>query len=268
MNSGNGNGNGHKQLVDLHGQSVVITGGARGIGRAIVELLARAGADVVIGDLRIEEAEKTAREVREETGRIIEAVQVDVADLAAVEQLRDKALGILGKVDILINDAGWDRLTPFLKTTPDLWDRIISINYKGAIHTCFAFLPHMVQRKTGVIVNVSSDSARVGSFGEAIYAGSKAAVVAFSKTLAREHARDNIRVNVVCPGLAETALVDEMNEDEFARKILGSIVNHIPLKRFAQPEEIASMVVFLASDASRYVTGQVVSVDGGLTMVG
>jgi 2-hydroxycyclohexanecarboxyl-CoA dehydrogenase len=108
----------------------------------------------------------------------------------------------------------------------------------------------------------------VGSFGEAIYAGSKAAVVAFSKTLAREHARDNIRVNVVCPGLAETALVDEMNEDEFARKILGSIVSHIPMRRFAQPEEIASMVVFLASDASRYVTGQVVSVDGGLTMVG
>jgi 2-hydroxycyclohexanecarboxyl-CoA dehydrogenase len=258
-------GNGH--FLNLSGQNVVITGGARGIGRAIVELLARSGANVVIGDLRLDEAQRTANELRA-TGRIVEAVAVDVASFSDVQSLRDQALAILGKVDILINDAGWDRLTPFLKTTPELWDKIIGINYKGVIHTCYAFLPHMVQRKSGCIVNVSSDSARVGSFGEAIYSGSKAAVVAFSKTLAREHARDNIRVNVVCPGLAETALVDEMNEDEFARKILGSIVNHIPLRRFAQPEEIASMVVFLASDASRYVTGQVVSVDGGLTMVG
>ena len=260
----NGNGN----LVDLTGQHVVLTGGARGIGRAIASLLVQAGADLVIGDLRIDEARQAALELRETTDQTVEAVAVDVAKLADVETFRDEAINILGHVDILINDAGWDRLTPFLKTTPELWDKIIGINYKGVIHTCWAFLPHMVQRKSGCIVNVSSDSARVGSFGEAIYSGSKAAVVAFSKTLAREHARDNIRVNVVCPGLAETALVDEMNEDEFARKILGSIVNHIPLRRFAQPEEIASMVVFLASDASRYVTGQVVSVDGGLTMVG
>jgi 2-hydroxycyclohexanecarboxyl-CoA dehydrogenase len=260
--------NGNGQLMNLSGRSVVVTGGARGIGRAIVEMLAHAGADVVIGDLRIDDARRTALEVRQETGRIIEAVGVDVASLSDVEALRDQALATLGKVDILINDAGWDRLTPFLKTTPQLWDKIIGINYKGVIHTCFAFLPHMVERKSGCIVNVSSDSARVGSMGEAIYSGAKAAVVAFSKTIAREHARDNIRVNVVCPGLAETALVDEMNEDAFARKILGTIVNHIPLRRFAQPEEVASMVVFLASDASRYVTGQVVSVDGGLTMVG
>jgi 2-hydroxycyclohexanecarboxyl-CoA dehydrogenase len=259
---------GDSRLVDLSGQSVVVTGGARGIGRSIVDLLAHSGADVVIGDLRLDVANETAKEIRAETGRCIEALQVDVSDYKQVQRFRDDALARLKKVDILINDAGWDRLMPFLKTTPDMWDKIIAINYKGVIHTCFAFLPHMVERKRGCIVNVSSDSARVGSFGEAIYAGSKAAVVAFSKTLAREHARDNIRVNVVCPGLAETALLAEMNEDEFARKILGSIVNAIPMKRFAQPEEIASMVVFLASDASRYVTGQVVSVDGGLTMVG
>ena len=262
-----GNGNGHR-LVDLTGQTVVVTGGARGIGRAIVDLLARAGADVVIGDLRVEEARAAAIETASSTGRRIEALQLDVSDLANVQRFRDETLALVDTVDILINDAGWDRLTPFLKTTPQLWDRVIGINYKGVIHTCYAFLPHMVERKSGCIVNVSSDSARVGSFGEAIYAGSKAAVVAFSKTLAREHARDNIRVNVVCPGLAETALVAEMNEDEFARKILGSIVSAIPMKRFAQPEEIASMVVFLASSASRYITGQVVSVDGGLTMVG
>jgi len=260
--------NGIGRLVDLSGQSVVVTGGARGIGRSIVELLAAAGADVLIGDLRSEAAQKTAKEISSATGRRIEALQVDVSQFDEVNRFRDDAVKRLGKVDVLINDAGWDRLAPFLKTTPDLWDKIIGINYKGVIHTCYAFLPHMVERKSGCIVNVSSDSARVGSFGEAIYSGSKAAVTAFSKTLAREHARDNIRVNVVCPGLAETALVDEINEDEFARKILGAIVSAIPMKRFAKPEEIASMVVFLASDASRYITGQVVSVDGGLTMVG
>ena len=260
--------NGNGRLVDLSGQSVVVTGGARGIGRSIVELLAAAGADVLIGDLRLEAAQATAKEIAAASGRRIDALQVDVSKFDEVTRFRDETVKLLGNVDVLINDAGWDQLTPFLKTTPELWDKIIGINYKGVIHTCFAFLPHMVQRKAGCIVNVSSDSARVGSFGEAIYAGSKAAVVAFSKTLAREHARDNIRVNVVCPGLAETALVDEMKEDEFARKILGSIVNAIPMKRFAKPEEVASMVVFLASDASRYVTGQVVSVDGGLTMVG
>ena len=261
------NGNGQR-LVDLTGQSVAVTGGARGIGRAIVETVARAGADVVIGDLRLDEAKKTACEVAKETGRRIEAVAVDVSSYEQVRRFAAEAIRLLGKIDILVNDAGWDKLTPFLKTSPDHWDKVIGINYKGVIHTCYEFLPHMVARKSGCIVNVSSDSARVGSFGEAIYSGSKAAVVAFSKTLAREHARDNIRVNVVCPGLAETALVAEMNEDDFARKILGSIVNAIPMKRFAQPEEVAGMIAFLASNASRYITGQVVSVNGGLTMVG
>ncbi len=255
-------------LIDLSSKSTIVTGGARGIGRAIVQLFAEAGADVIIGDLRLDEARNAAAEIHKGTGRRIEAVKTDVSNLDEVEALRDYALKTLGKIDILVNDAGWDKLTPFLRTTPDLWDRIIGVNFKGVIHTCYTVLPHMVERKEGCVVNVSSDSARVGSFGEAIYAGSKAAVVAFSKTLAREHARDNIRVNVVCPGLAETQLVEEMNEDEFARKILGSIKGAIPMKRFATPEEIAPMVLFLASDASRYVTGQVVSVDGGLTMVG
>jgi 2-hydroxycyclohexanecarboxyl-CoA dehydrogenase len=255
-------------LIDLSGKTAVITGGARGIGRAIVELAAAAGADVVIADLREDEAKNTAADIVRQSGRRIEAIQTDVASLDSVQKMRDEALARFGKIDILVNNAGWDQLSPFLKTKPEFWDRVIAINYKGAIHTCYSFLPHMAERKSGSIVNVSSDSARVGSFGEAIYAGAKAAVIAFSKTIAREHARDSIRVNVVCPGLVETGLVDEMNQEEFARKILGSIVNHIPLKRFAKPEEIAPMVLFLASDAARYMTGQVISVNGGLTMVG
>jgi len=254
--------------MNLQGKTAIVTGGARGIGRAIVEQLAEAGADVVIGDFRLDEAEATASEIQKNTGRQVRAVRADVTDLKQVEALRDAALKAFGKLDILVNNAGWDRLMPFLKTTPDLWDKIIAVNYKGVIHTCYAVLPHMAERKQGSIINISSDSARVGSLGEAIYSGSKAAVMAFSKTLAREHARDNIRVNVICPGLADTPLLDEIQQDPFGQKVLGSIVNYIPLKRLAQPGDIAPLVVFLASDAASYITGQVTSVNGGLTMVG
>ena len=185
-----------------------------------------------------------------------------------VERLRDEALREFGKIDVLVNCAGWDRLLPFIKTTPDLWQKVLSINFLGVANTCHAVLPGMIERKQGAIINISSDTGRVGSFGEAIYASSKAAIMAFSKTLAREHARDNIRVNVVSPGLCETPLIAEMRQDEFTAKILGSIVNFIPLKRLGEPEEIAPMVLFLASDSASYITGQVFSINGGLNMVG
>ncbi len=254
--------------MNLKDKTAIVTGGARGIGRAIVQRLAEAGADVVIGDLRLDEAEATASEIGKITGQRVRAVRANVTDLKQVEALRDAALQAFGKIDILVNNAGWDRLMPFLKTTPELWEKIIAVNYKGVIHTCYAVLPHMAERKQGSIVNISSDSARVGSLGEAIYSGSKAAVVAFSKTLAREHARDNIRVNVICPGLADTPLLSEIQQDPFGQKVLGSIVNFVPLKRLAQPDDIAPLVVFLASEAAGYITGQVTSVNGGLTMVG
>jgi len=254
--------------MSLKDKTAIVTGGARGIGRAIVQQLAEAGADVVIGDFRLDEAEAAASEIQKATGRQVRAVRADVTDLKQVEALRDAALKAFGKIDILVNNAGWDRLMPFLKTTPDLWEKIIAVNYKGVIHTCYTVLPHMAERKQGSIVNISSDSARVGSLGEAIYSGSKAAVVAFSKTLAREHARDNIRVNVICPGLADTPLLSEIQQDPFGQKVLGSIVNFVPLKRLAQPDDIAPLVVFLVSDAASYITGQVTSVNGGLTMVG
>jgi 2-hydroxycyclohexanecarboxyl-CoA dehydrogenase len=256
-------------FVDLVGKSVVVTGGARGIGRAIAHEFANAGADVVIGDFRFDEATKTALELSEVSGNRVVAVGTDVTSLEEVRHLRDEALRMFGKIDVLVNSAGWDRLLPFIKTTPDMWDRVIAINFKGVVHTCHAILPHMVERKHGAIVNLSSDTARVGSFGEAIYAASKAAVIAFSKTLAREHARDSIRVNSLCPGLVDTPLIEEMkDDDEFTRKILDSIVNYIPFKRLGRPEEIAAMAMFLASDAASYVTGQVFSVNGGLNMVG
>ncbi len=255
-------------IIDLTGKSVLVTGGARGIGKAIVRAFAEAGAEAVIGDFRLEEAQATALEISESTGRRVVAVRTDVTKLEEVENLRDETLRLFGKIDTLVNCAGWDRLMPFVKTTPDLWERIIAINFRGVLHTCYAVLPHMAGRKQGSIVNLSSDTARVGSFGEAIYSASKAAVIAFSKTLAREHARDNIKVNVVCPGLVETPLIEEMRQDEFTGKILNSIVGYIPFKRLGQPEEIAPMVLFLASDAARYITGQVMSINGGLNMVG
>ncbi len=255
-------------MANLQGKSVIITGGARGVGRALAQAFAAAGADVVIGDVREAEAAATAKEIAARTSRRVIAVGADVARLEDARKLREAAIAQFGKIDVLVNNAGWDRLSTFLKTTPELWERVIGINYRGVIHTCYEVLPHMAERKQGCIVNISSDSARVGSLGEAVYAGAKAAVVAFSKTIAREHARDNVRVNVICPGLIDTPLLDEIKSEAFGGKVIGAVVNAIPLKRLGRPEEIAPLAVFLASDEAAYITGQVTSVNGGLTMVG
>jgi len=252
----------------LEGKTALITGASRGIGRAIALELAREGAKVAINYQNSDaKAQEIADEINKQGGACILA-KANLADPKEARGMVKRVAEQLRHLDILVNNAGWDRLMPFLKTTPELWEKIIAVNYKGVIHTCYAVLPHMAERKQGSIVNISSDSARVGSLGEAIYSGAKAAVVAFSKTLAREHARDNIRVNVICPGLADTPLLSEIQQDPFGQKVLGSIVNFVPLKRLAQPDDIAPLVVFLASDAAGYITGQVTSVNGGLTMVG
>jgi 2-hydroxycyclohexanecarboxyl-CoA dehydrogenase len=255
-------------LIDMQGKVALVTGGARGIGRGIVAALAGAGASVAIADLRADLAEQTALEVAKETGARVVSFKTDVANLAEVRETTDRVLQIFGQIDTLINNAGWDKLKPFLQTTPDFWDTIIAINYKSVLHTCYAVLPHMVARKAGAVVSISSDAGRVGSLGEAVYAGTKAGIIAFSRTLAREHARDNIRFNVVCPGPTQTPLVEEIQQQAFGSRVLGRMEQYVPLRRLGRPEDIAPMVVFLASDAAGFITGQVISVSGGLTMVG
>jgi 2-hydroxycyclohexanecarboxyl-CoA dehydrogenase len=255
-------------LIDMQGKVVMVTGGARGIGRGIVTTLAGARASVAIADLRADLAEHTASEVAKNTGARVVALKTDVTNLVEVQETTERILQTFGHIDALINNAGWDELKPFLQTTPDLWDKIIAINYKSVLNTCYAVLPHMVARKTGAVVSISSDAGRVGSLGEAVYAGTKAGIIAFSRTLAREHARDNIRFNVVCPGPTQTPLVEEMLQQEFGSRVLGRMEQYVPLRRLGRPEDIAPTVAFLASDAAGFITGQVISVSGGLTMVG
>lgn len=255
-------------LVDMMGKVALVTGGARGIGRGIVAGLAGAGANVAIADLRADLAEQTASEVARETGARVVSFKTDVTELAEVRETTGRVLQTFGQIDVLINNAGWDELKPFLQTTPEFWDKIITINYKSVLNACYAVLPHMVARKTGAVVSISSDAGRVGSLGEAVYAGTKAGIIAFSRTLAREHARDNLRLNVVCPGPTQTPLVEEMQRQEFGGRVLGRMEQYVPLRRLGRPEDIAPMVVFLASDAAGFITGQVISVSGGLTMVG
>ncbi len=254
-------------LVNLADKVVIVTGGAGGIGRAIVTDCASVGAKVVIADLNEAAAQVTAQEVSQATGQTVIAVQTDVTDLDSVQALKDHTLKEFGRIDVLVNNAGWDKFIPFLKTTPDFWDKIINLNYRGALNCCYVIMPELVAQKSGAIVNIASDAGRAGSMGEAVYAGCKAGVIAFSKTLAREHARDNVRVNIVAPGITRTGLHEEIVSTDFGEKVWVAIEKAVPLgRRAGEPNEISPAVIFLASDAARFITGQVLSVNGGLTM--
>jgi 2-hydroxycyclohexanecarboxyl-CoA dehydrogenase len=252
-------------MTRLNGKVAIVTGAAQGIGKAIVSRLAAEGAKVALADVQLDSAEQTAAEIRS-TGAHAIAIRLDVTKLDDALAAADRVERELGPIDILVNNAGWDAVQPFLETGPDLWDKLIAINFRGILNCCKAVAPRMQARGAGKIVSISSDAARVGSTGEAVYAGCKAAIIGFSKTLARELAAAHINVNVVCPGPTETALLKTAMAGR--EKVLESMARGIPFRRLGQPADLAGAVAFFASSDSDFVTGQVLSVSGGLTMSG
>jgi 2-hydroxycyclohexanecarboxyl-CoA dehydrogenase len=249
----------------LKDKVTIVTGAAQGIGRAIATRLAEEGAKIVIADIQEGVAASTAKDLNA-AGCSAIAVKLDVTSLENATTAMETAAAEFGGLDILVNNAGWDKLEPFLQSTPETWDKVIAINFRGVIHCCRAAIPHLQTRGGGKIVSIASDAGRVGSLGEAVYSGCKAGIIGFSKTLARELARNNINVNVVCPGPTETALLHGVMDTQ--PKVLDAMKRSIPMRRLGQPQDLAGAVAFLASTDADYVTGQVISVSGGLTMVG
>ena len=245
-------------------QVAIVTGSASGIGRATALRLAVEGAAVVIADVNLDGAGSVAKSISDQGGRAL-ALHVDVTDAPGVRAMAERAVAAFGKVDILVSNAGWDRAAPFADTDEELWDRVIAINYRGHLATCHAVLPYMKERGRGRIVCVASDAGRVGSSGEVVYSGAKGAVIAFTKGLAREVARDGINVNCVAPGLVDTPMLAGIAEGH--EKLIAAIVRSIPLRRTGVPEEIAAAICFFVSPDAAYITGQTLSVNGGLTML-
>jgi 2-hydroxycyclohexanecarboxyl-CoA dehydrogenase len=246
--------------VRLAGKVVLVTGAARGIGAGIARAAAEAGARVALGDL----AEATVRETAAAIGERALPLVMDVAEARSVRAAVAEAEARLGPVDVLVNNAGIDVIGPFLDSDEATWDRLWAVNLKGTLLATRAVLEGMVARERGRIVNLGSDAGRVGSSGEAVYSATKGGVIAFTKTLAREVARHGITVNCVCPGPTDTALLEQVRA--YDEKLHASLARAIPLRRLGRPEDVAAAVVFLAGDDAGYITGQTLSVSGGLTM--
>jgi len=247
----------------LVGKHVVVTGGASGIGRAVVKRLAEEGCIVGIFDLDEAGAAATIS-MCESAGEQVTAYKVDISDYRQVEEATCTFESHAGPVDLLANVAGWDKAVPFLESDVDLWNRIIAINLYGPLNVQHVIAKGMAQRKFGRIVNVASDAGRVGSSGEAVYSACKGGIASFTKTLARELARSGITLNVVCPGPTDTPLFNTFAD----RKLKDSLARAIPLGRLGEPDDCAGTIAFFLSEDARFMTGQTVSVSGGLTMHG
>lgn len=247
------------QGLTLDGRIAVVTGGAGGIGSAIAADLASLGATVAVCDINEAGAQRVAGELNDAA-----AFGVDLEAPESVGAMVEAVLARYGRVDVLVNNAGWDSVGPFVESRPETWDRVIAINLRAAIQLTHQLLPGMTQRGWGRIVFISSDAARVGSTGEAVYAACKAGLVGFAKTIAREAARGGVTSNVVCPGPSDTPLLAEVAAGN--EKLIDALKRSIPLRRLGQPRDISGMVAYLCSERAEYVTGQTVSVSGGLTM--
>ena len=243
-----------------------VSGAARGIGRAIATRLAADGRAVAIGDLLQEGAREAAGAIEDDGGTAI-AVTLDVTSTDSVAAAVAETTDRLGPIEILVNNAGWDEHHLFLDTDEPFWDRVIEVNFKGCLRLTKALLPGMVERRWGRIVNIGSDAGRVGSSLESVYSGAKGAVIAFTKTIAREVAREGVTANAVCPGPTETPLLAEITAGEAGAKVIEAIRRAVPMKRLGTPEDVAAAVAFLASEEAEFITGQTLSVSGGLTMV-
>ncbi len=246
--------------MEFEDRVVLVTGGASGIGKAVAEAFATEGARVAVADIDEAGAASVAGSIE---GL---AVAMDVSDPSMVQSGVGEVLAAFGRIDILVNVAGWDRIMPFVDTTEEMWDRVIGINYKGVLATCHAVLPHMIEQRSGVIVNTASEAGRSGSSGEAVYSGTKGAVIAFSKAIARESARYGIRVNTVAPGLTDTPLLQGMISDG-NDQLIDAIVRATPIRRLGTVEEVAAAILFMASDRASFITGQTLGVGGGLVMM-
>jgi 2-hydroxycyclohexanecarboxyl-CoA dehydrogenase len=244
----------------LQDKIAIVTGAGQGIGRGIATKLAAEGATVAVADIN----ESTAKETAAALGGGAIGIPADVTSRESVAALVRQVHEAFGWIDVLVNNAGWDKVGPFTDSDPADWDKIMHINLYGVLHTCHAVRPIMAAQGHGKVVNIASDAGRVGSSGEAVYSAAKGGIIAFTKTIAREMARQQINVNCVCPGPTDTALFASVGGDN--PKLRDALIRSIPFRRLGQPEDLANVVAFLASDEAGYVTGQTISVSGGLTM--
>ncbi|OFZ87812.1 MAG: 2-hydroxycyclohexanecarboxyl-CoA dehydrogenase [Betaproteobacteria bacterium RBG_16_66_20] len=246
----------------LDGKTAVVTGGASGIGKATALEMARAGARVIVADVN-EEGGAAAQREAEGMGLKLEYMKLDLTDPQSIDRFSAQVLERCGRVDVLANVAGWGKVQPFVENTPEFWERVLAVNLTGPVRLTQKLLPKMMEARAGKIVNVSSDAGRVGSLGETMYSAAKGGMIAFTKSLAREAARGGVNVNCVCPGPTDTPLMQAVPE-----KFREAFVKAIPFRRIGKPQEVADAILFFASARSDYVTGQVLSVSGGLTLAG